>query len=304
MPETQSEGGRNEVKFAIRGVRFTVLQLSLPTPPPHSQASQHVSPPQAPQLPVFTPVPLLPLFLPISILLTTLVMHVRFHPSLTTALPVRKSLSPRRQSRLNPLSFANMKRSMLFAKPDQVLASSKLRPTKMRCVDLWSKRMKKEAVQVMLAQKDPRIQKFHWRTKVFKDWNPPEEGDVTLRLSKYIDEVRTRSYHEGFHPEGVSLSMCEERLLGCDKLKREIQDGLRSIKADLGAKRREAKQWQSMESDDNTMKMFIQGEVDQFRNKRQVSVPELLRKTSGPKPAKKLARLGLSFYIARRRRPT
>lgn len=233
-------------------------------------------------------------------------MRVHFSSTPDLILPKvapAQQLDARRQSHLNRLAFVNMKKAILLSKPDLLLASTKSRPTKFRCTDLWSKRMKKQAIEVMWAGKDPRIQGFHWRTKVLKDWSPPSESEASLRLSQYLENVKRREHlpHKSVNADWRSGSVCDAQIQGCERLMTEVKDERKAIDIDLRKKRLMKKQWRSQESRDDDLKSFISDEIDQFR-RRKISVPEADKKTAMKRIQKKLDSLGLSFYIERRRR--
>ena len=207
-----------------------------------------------------------------------------------------------RQSRLNPASFAGMKRTMMLARPDQVLASSRHTSTKLRCSDLWSKKMKTQVVRVLLAKHDPRVDKFHWRTKEIKNWKPKEEGQVSSRISEYLERVRSRDRPRSVLPSSVSqIGACNFQLRACDRLKSELHTQKRLLKADRFANKTLHQSFYH-DTQETDLSDFIRDEVDDFKRKTQVGNTDMLRKSSFSSLAKRMNKLGLTFYVAQRKR--
>ena len=58
-----------------------------------------------------------------------------------------------------PWSNTTIKKMVILAKSDEVLASSKGTRNRMHCHDLWDKRMQMDAVKVLMAKNDPRVRR-------------------------------------------------------------------------------------------------------------------------------------------------
>jgi len=214
--------------------------------------------------------------------------------------PKHAHFSKIRQSRLNPASFSSMKRTMLLARPDQVLVSNRHRSTKLRCSDLWSKKMKKQVVRVLLAKHDPRVDKFHWRTKEIKDWKPLEGGRVSSRIAQYLERVRSQDRPRSVLPSSISQPCASDsHLRACERLKSDLHTQIRTLKADRSFNKSFHQSFYREEETDLTD--FIRDEVDDFKRKTQVGM-DMARKSSMTSLAKRMNKLGLSFYAAQRRR--
>lgn len=198
-----------------------------------------------------------------------------------------------------------MKKVILLAKPDQVLASNRSRSTKLRCSDLWSQKMKKEAVEIMWAKHDPRVQKFHWRTKEVKNWQPPEEGLVSTRISQYIERVKSRERPASvYQPWGMTLpSVCDLHIQNCSRLQSELHSNIHYLKATTPLRRSRPAYIHTHEEAESGLDDFIKDEVSEFKKKTFLNNPELTRKPVYTSLAKRMNKLGLSFYVAQRRRP-
>lgn len=204
------------------------------------------------------------------------------------------------QSRQNPASFSSMKRTMLLARPDQVLVSNRHRSTKLRCSDLWSKKMKKQVVKVLFAKHDPRVDKFHWRTKQVKNWEPLEDGRVSSRIAQYLERVRSQDRPRSVLPSSVShVSASDFHLRACERLKSDLHLQIRNLKADRSINKSFHQSFYREEETD--LSDFIKDEVDDFKRKTQVGM-DMSRKSSFSSLAKRMNKLGLTFYAAQRKR--
>lgn len=218
------------------------------------------------------------------------------------SLPPAARLSNVRFSRMNPASFAHMKRTMLLAKPEQVLASSRQRLTKLRCSDLWSQEMKKEVVRVLWARRDSRVEKIHWRTKQFKSWKPPEEGEISTRIARYLSRMRSQDRPRSVLPNSRGqVDVCSQQLRACDRLRTDLHSSMRSLKVDRSVTSSLYQSFYS-EAQETDLSDFIRDEVEDFHRKTQLGNVDMSRKSSLSSVAKRMKKLGLTFYVARRKR--
>lgn len=197
--------------------------------------------------------------------------------------------------------LSRARRSLLLVKPEQVLASGRNRPTKLRCSDFWSRGMKKEAVRMLWAKSDSSAARDNLRRQVLPLLQPGEEDKVSQRLSHYIQRVRSVELSSVDWPQDQSFSHADHIQL-CDKLQSEVHSELRRLRANLVQSKQSTPQLlKSLTGEETDLAEFIKGEVADF--KKGPLRPELLRKFSGGHIGKRMNRLGLSFYAAQRRKP-
>lgn len=222
-------------------------------------------------------------------------------PDQSTLLPQRSlpALIPHIPSKL----LNKARRSILLTKPDQVLASSHSRPTKLRCSDLWSRKMQKEAVKILWAKNDALAERRLLRNDMTRS-QPTEESKVSQRLSHYIQRVRSveiPAINWQFQDQNATYVQ-ETHLQKCAQLQSEVHSELTKLKADLARSKKKTPQLIRLITGEETdLTDFVKGEVADFR--KGPLRPELMRKSSASSLAKRMNRLGLSFYSIQRRRP-
>jgi len=181
------------------------------------------------------------------------------------------------------------------------LASGRSRPTKLRCSDLWSRSMKKEAVRMLWAKSDSSAARDHLRKQGLPLSQPGEEGKVSQRLTHYIKRVRSVEISSADWQQDPSFSHADHMQL-CDQLQSEVHSDLRRLRASLMQSKQSTPQLlKSLNAEETDLAEFIKGEVADF--KKGPLRPELLRKVSGGHIGKRMNRLGLSFYAAQRKKP-
>lgn len=200
-----------------------------------------------------------------------------------------------------PRFLSKARRSLMLTRPEQVLASGRSRPTKLRCSDFWSRSMKKEAVRILWAKNDALADRNKFKTQVLPQSHSEEEGKVSKRLSHYIQRVRSIEISTPDWQLDHSLSHVE-RIRLCDNLQSEVHSELMRLRTNLMQSKRSTPQLlKSLSGEETDLAEFIKGEVADFKKGPQK--PELLRKLSGGSIVKRMNRLGLSFYVAQRKKP-
>lgn len=199
-----------------------------------------------------------------------------------------------------PRFLSRARRSVMLTRPELVLASGRNRPTKLRCSDFWSRGMKKEAVRILWAKNDALADRGKFRRQVVHQSHTEEEGKVSKRLSHYIQRVRSVELPSS---EQLDHSLSHiERMRLCENLQSEVHSELKRLRSNLMQSKQSTPQLlKSLYGEETDLAEFIKGEVADFKKGPQK--PELLRKLSGGSIVKRMNRLGLSFYVAQRKKP-
>lgn len=175
----------------------------------------------------------------------------------------------------------SVNKNLVLAEPDTILASSRLHPTKLRCTDLWSKSMKKEAARILWETQNPQILERVCTSKVIPKVkkNPEDLQDKRVRrlLSKqdsmYLKPVEKMDW-------GGSLQLCAQ-----------LQSEVRSFKQSISPERRRVRREEPIN--------YVKQEVKRYLEDHKL--PYIMRKISVASQAKRLDRLGVSFYKAQRK---
>ena len=160
--------------------------------------------------------------------------------------------------------------------------------------------MKKEAVRILWAKNDALADRNKFRRRVLPQSHTEEEGKVSKRLSHYIQRVRSVEISTS---EQLDHSLSHiERIRLCENLQSEVHSELKRLQTNLMRSKQSTPQLlKSLSGEETDLAEFIKGEVADFKKGPQK--PELLRKLSGGSVVKRMNRLGLSFYVAQRKKP-
>lgn len=210
---------------------------------------------------------------------------------------LRFSSLPHKQQRRSALL---VKKQLILEKADTILASSRQRPTKLRCTDLWSKSMKKEAVKIMWDRRDPRVLRLRWRYHNFSLPQIPEVADASLISNPHIATyIHKRSIAGSFkHEHSQDFSDWDMRLKDCARLQMDLKRMRGKMQNPQPEKLNGLQRPMKYKAD---MEEFIKDEVRDFKVKRKAQFPQLINKAYGVRVARKMEKLGISFYVAQRR---
>ena len=181
----------------------------------------------------------------------------------------------------NQAACPSVSKNVLLAQPDTVLASSRSRPTKLRCIDLWSKRMKKEAVHVLWETRNQQVLRRFHVSKALSEIPELKNDNEYLRIQRFV-QGRGRSQVKVAEPMDLGSTM---------QLCTQLQSDVRTFKHSLSPIRQIGRKLEPID--------FVKTEVKRYLEDRKS--PYLARKASGVSLAKRLDRLGVSFYKAQRK---
>lgn len=181
----------------------------------------------------------------------------------------------------NQVTWPSVSKNVLLAQPDAVLASSRSRPTKLRCIDLWSKRMKKEAVHVLWETRNQQVLRRFHVSKALSEVPELKEDNEHLRIQEAArGRGRRQVKAAGPMDWGSTMQLCTQ-----------LQSDVRTLKHSLSPIRQIGRRLEPID--------YVKDEVKRYLDDRKS--PFLLRKASGASLAKRLDRLGVSFYKAQRK---
>ena len=188
---------------------------------------------------------------------------------------------PQRNASLSHISWPSISKNLLLAQPDTILASSRSRPTKLRCIDLWSKRMKKEAVHVLWESRNQQVLRRFHVSKALSEI-PELKAELQDQHMQRFLRGRDSKPSKALKPLDWSntMQMCTQ-----------LQSDIRSLKHSLSPMKAIGRRDEPI--------TYVKEEVKRYLDDSKS--PYVVRKTSGANLAKRLDRLGVSFYKAQRK---